>query len=141
MAQEFDINTDVGMKQFTTLANKLLLSVGYFLHEYSTIFFWRDDMNESYENYQCVVNGYYTRWYNEHGQLHREDGPADICTKPRFRYNRWYRNGKLHREDGPAAIGAYFIGWYIHGIELSEDEFNEVTRSKEHINWFLLNNL
>ena len=38
-------------------------------------------------------------WYNEEGQLHREDGPAFI------RPNGdcfWRKKGKLHRENGPA---------------------------------------
>ena len=39
------------------------------------------------------------RWYNDHGKLHREDGPAIVTSDGHY---CWYRNGKLHREDVPA---------------------------------------
>ena len=39
------------------------------------------------------------RWYNEKGQLHREDGPAEIVSNGGC---YWCINGKLHRENGPA---------------------------------------
>ncbi len=38
-------------------------------------------------------------YYNEHDQLHREDGPAiEYANGDKY----WYQNGKYHREDGPA---------------------------------------
>jgi hypothetical protein len=63
-----------------------------------------------------------TKYYNEQGQLHREDGPAIERPKgdkyyfkngiihredgPAIEYadgdKEYYKNGKLHREDGPA---------------------------------------
>ncbi len=58
-------------------------------------------------------------WYNEKGQLHREDGPA-IKNKNRDKW--WYINGKLHREDGPAV--EYSNGnkyWYINNQCHRED--------------------
>lgn len=36
---------------------------------------------------------------NEHGQLHRTDGPARIFPDG---YQAWYLNGKRHRTGGPA---------------------------------------
>jgi hypothetical protein len=57
-----------------------------------------------------------TRWHNEYGQLHREDGPA-------IEYPNgdtwWYQNHLLHREDGPAiewADGRRY--WYINGKQI-----------------------
>jgi len=53
------------------------------------------------------------RWYNETGELHREDGPA---VERADGYKAWYKNMKLHREDGPAQ--EYPNGrklWYIKG--------------------------
>jgi hypothetical protein len=40
------------------------------------------------------------KWFNDKGQLHREDGPAEI----RDGTKAWYINGKLHRIGGPAII-------------------------------------
>ena len=45
---------------------------------------------------------------------------------------RWFLNGLLHREDGPAYVGASGTNiWYLNGKELSEDEFNARTTTKE----------
>ena len=58
-------------------------------------------------------------WYNDNGQLHREDGPAIEYADG---YKTWYLNGKLHREDGPAQ--EYYNGnkfWYLYGILHRED--------------------
>ena len=56
------------------------------------------------------------RWFNEDGNLNREDSPAieyangDKC---------WYINGKRHREDGPAIerVSGH-KSWYINGKEI-----------------------
>ena len=61
------------------------------------------------------------RYYNNAGELHRDEGPAvewDDGTK------LWYQNGQLHRIDGPAID--YASGpkaWYINGVRLTEAEF------------------
>ena len=67
-------------------------------------------------------------WYLN-GKLHREDGPA-------IEYSdggkEWYLNGKRHREDGPAI--EWYYGdkeWWINGKELTEQEFNNRTQTKE----------
>ena len=99
------------------------------------------------------------RWYNEHDQLHRIDGPAVIHSDGT---QYWYINGKLHRTDGPAVIYSdgdqhwYFNGnphrtdgpaiiystgnqyWYIYGNRLTETQFNDIIQDEEHLNWYLL---
>ena len=76
------------------------------------------------------------RWYNEHDQLHRIDGPAIIWSDGGA---DWYINGSRHRTDGPAVIGSdgdqY---WYIHGNQLTEEQFNDIIQDEEHLNWYLL---
>jgi hypothetical protein len=67
-------------------------------------------------------------WYLN-GKLHREDGPAREYASG---YKSWWLNGKLHREDGPAceyADGTKF--WYLNDEELTEEEFNNRTQTKE----------
>ena len=85
------------------------------------------------------------RYYNEQGQLHREDGPA---IEHADGDKHWFLNDKLHREDGPAIEWAnghkeWWINgkrhresgpavewsdgtkvWYLNGKEYSEEEFN-----------------
>ena len=98
-------------------------------------------------------------WYNEQGLLHRTDGPASTwATGDQV----WYFNGEYHRTDGPAVIHSdgyqsYFIHgkrhrtngpaiiypngvkqYYIHDNLLTEEEFNDITQSPEHLNWYLL---
>jgi len=68
------------------------------------------------------------RWYLN-GQLHREDGPSCEWANGD---KSWLLNGQLHREDGPAV--EYSSGdklWYLNGEELTEEEFNNRTQTKE----------
>ena len=51
--------------------------------------------------------------YTEEGRLHREDGPAIICSDGLV---AWYREGRLHREDGPAICCEGYQGWFLNGI-------------------------
>ena len=39
------------------------------------------------------------RHYNDKGEYHREDSPAEECSNGD---KLWWINGQLHREDGPA---------------------------------------
>ncbi len=67
------------------------------------------------------INGYVykkelkdrTKYYNEKGELHREDGPAVECSNGD---KWWYKDGLLHRLDGPAIIysndNKY---WFVEG--------------------------
>jgi hypothetical protein len=93
------------------------------------------------------------RWYNEQGELHREDGPAVKRTDgskywylngklhredaPAVEwengYKEWWKNGNCHREDGPAV--EYTDGaklWYLNGVEYSEQEFHEKMKSTQN---------
>ncbi len=103
------------------------------------------------KTYKVTVDDYGTRrWYNEHDQHHREDGPAVECVKGtkcwylNNKYHRedgpavewangtkfWYLNNKYHREDGPAV--EYTNGtkeWFVNGTPLTEAEFNARTKS------------
>ena len=76
------------------------------------------------------------RWYNEHDQLHRTDGPAVIYTNGG---QYWFINNKFHRTDGPAIIRSDGTKeFWIHNIQLTEDEYYDIIQSEEHLNWFLL---
>ena len=61
-------------------------------------------------------------WY-QNGLRHRTDGPASVSPGG---YKTWYQNGQRHRTDGPAI--EYPTGhkrWFINGVEMSESEFNQ----------------
>ena len=72
----------------------------------------------------------YKAWFLN-GKLHREDGPAiEHFTGTKS----WYLNGKCHRVDGPARV--YSCGdkeWWIDGINYSEAEFLEKTKSVKEL--------
>ena len=58
-------------------------------------------------------------WYNREGNIHREDGPAIICSNGSEEY---FIDGERHREDGPAIIQAdgtefYYINGRKHRID------------------------
>ncbi len=60
-----------------------------------------------------------TEWKDEHGKLHRNDGPAMI--EPNGA-QRWYQHGELHRDGGPAWI--WLDGtqvWCQHGQPHRDD--------------------
>lgn len=67
-----------------------------------------------------IKNSYGTRWYNEFGELHREDGPAVEWDDGR---KEWFQNDERHRIDGPAIYNynnkAYF---YIRSINFKDKE-------------------
>ena len=68
---------------------------------------------------RCVQPDGSVEYYNQAGQLHREDGPAIIYASGS---KHWYINGLLHREDGPAieaASGDRY--WYRNGKLHRED--------------------
>jgi hypothetical protein len=53
------------------------------------------------------------RWFDEDGELHREDGPAIIFSDG---LQAWYKHGKPHRKGGPAVIQANGTKeWYLNG--------------------------
>jgi hypothetical protein len=57
------------------------------------------------------------RFYNENGQLHREDGPAvEYCKSKHGGGNRWFYNGQKHRIGGPAVTHEDgTTEWWEHG--------------------------
>lgn len=71
-----------------------------------------------------------TRWFNEAGRLHREDGPAVECND----IKEWFINGDLHRIDGPAV--EYTDGdklWFYKNEHIpasSQEEFEQLLRLK-----------
>jgi hypothetical protein len=59
------------------------------------------------------------RYFNDEGELHREDGPA-VEHSNGSKY--WYKNGRLDREDGPAVEN--YNGsksWHANGLFHRED--------------------
>jgi hypothetical protein len=80
------------------------------------------------KTYKVTVDDYgIRRWYNEHDQHHREDGPAvEWMNGDKY----WYLNDKLHREGGPAV--EWVNGdkrWFLNGKKLTEAKFNAHTKS------------
>lgn len=39
---------------------------------------------------------------------------------------RWCENGRLHRLDGPAIDREVMKGWYVRGVEYSEEDFDKL---------------
>ena len=85
-------------------------------------------------------------YYNNAGQLHRDDGPAveyadglkywyqngqkHRTDGPAIEYSdgdkSWFQNGQRHRIDGPAVEWANGRKeWYINDVEMTEAEFNQ----------------
>lgn len=96
-----------------------------------------------------VTNAGTRRYYNNAGELHRDDGPAVEYadgSKAWFQNGKrhriggaaaeytdgckaWYQNGQCHRTDGHAI--EWWDGdkaWYINGVEMSEAEFNQAVK-------------
>ena len=64
-----------------------------------------------------------TRWLLG-DQLHRDDGPAIEFMDGTL---MWFQHGLFHRVDGAAIEWAppnLPWGWFIHGVEYSEDDYN-----------------
>ena len=102
------------------------------------------------KTYKVIVDEYGTaRWYNEDGQLHREDGPAIEWANgdkswwlngqlhredgPAIEWadgtKKWWLNGQYHREDGPAIEWADGTkSWWLNDEPLTEEEFNKRTQ-------------
>ncbi len=68
------------------------------------------------------------RWFNEKGELHREDGPAIVWPDGT---KMWFKNGQRHREDGPAVeYPSGNCGWYLNGekVEASGKALKKATK-------------
>lgn len=59
------------------------------------------------------------RWYNQDGNIHREDLPAEICYYETGQKSEecWYKNGKIHRDGLPADI------YYFKNGQKSEEHW------------------
>jgi len=73
-----------------------------------------------------------TQWFNEQGQLHREDGPA---VENPDGSRMWMRNGKEHREDGPAIETPTRKEWRRHG-NLHRDDGPAIEHSDGKTEWY-----
>ena len=61
------------------------------------------------------------RWeYKLHGKIHRVDGPAIISQLGEM----WMINGIFHRLCGPAIISGDYKAYYIDGVRLEFDDWN-----------------
>ena len=63
-------------------------------------------------------------WYDADGKYHRDGGPAVIYPKSIRRPNggtMWYQHGQLHRDDGPAEDEGVYKAWYQHGKQHRDD--------------------
>lgn len=75
-----------------------------------------------------------TEWYNNGGDLHREDGPAVQFVNGD---NEWYLNGLRHREDGPAIeCPDGHQEWYRHG-KLHREDGPALVYSDGHSEWYV----
>ena len=66
-------------------------------------------------------------WFNDKGNLHRDDGPAlEYSDGSKL----WYLNGLSNRDDGPAVVySGGFKAWYLNGISYAEEDYNAKIKS------------
>jgi hypothetical protein len=65
-------------------------------------------------------------WRDEHGQLHRADGPAVIYPNGS---QVWYLHGQRHRIDGHAVIWASGTqSWYVQGQDITAEVLDWMDR-------------
>jgi len=80
-----------------------------------------------------IKSEYRLEYYNQHGKLHREDGPAIIAYNKdgSINYEYYLINHKQHREDGPSYIGytydgsIYYEEHFLYGKYITKEEFND----------------
>jgi hypothetical protein len=66
--------------------------------------------------YDIETDKHGTKYYYQHGELHRDDGPAIERVDG---YKWYYQHGELHRDDGPAIEYADgYKSWYLDGVEV-----------------------
>ena len=79
--------------------------------------------------YKVEVNENGDKFWYLNGQLHREDGPAREYADGS---KSWWLNDQRHRVDGPACEWSDgHKSWYLNGERLTEEEFNNKTKTKE----------
>ena len=88
----------------------------------------------------------YKTWY-VNGQRHRIDGPATVGHNIEIWYvndqmhriggepayvalkrKKWYVNGQLHRIDGPAFVTPTRTEWWVEGVQLTEEDYNNLMK-------------
>ena len=75
------------------------------------------------DNGPAVLTAFETKIWMQNGLKHRTDGPAVVWSEGT---KQWYQNGYRHRTDGPAIEHADGRKeWYINGEYLSETAFNQ----------------
>lgn len=74
--------------------------------------FWYKHGDLHRENGPAQIIGSEQSWYRN-DSLHREDGPArvDLASED----EEWWFNGRLHRDGGPALTYSFSKKWYKHG--------------------------
>jgi hypothetical protein len=70
--------------------------------------------------YRISDNGSQQEW-RVNDMLHREDGPAYICTSSDHVSEVWYKHGECHCEDRPALIWWEGKEWWLNGKRHRED--------------------
>lgn len=86
---------------------------------------------------KCFTDKYGNkRWYNDLGELHREDGPA---IEYRAGTKAWFVRARYHNIKGPSFISVTGrVDWFIDGeeFETKEDWFAALTSDqKENYIW------
>ncbi len=81
---------------------------------------WRDEHGEFHrDDGPAVIEADGTQRWFQHGWLHRDDDPAVIYASG---MRIWYQHGKLHRDDGPAQMQLSGTrSWWQHGERHRED--------------------
>lgn len=71
---------------------------------------------------RCERDGDTVKYFDDNGELHREDGPARIKYVGDYVQEKYYRHGLLHREDGPAVLDKVhgYRAWYLN------DDFHRI---------------
>ncbi len=84
----------------------------------------------------CLIEN--VEWRDEHGELHRDDGPAMIKTDGT---QQWYQHGLLHRDDGPAVIYANGAQEWYQRDEWHRDDGPARIHSDGAQTWYWRNRL
>jgi hypothetical protein len=84
--------------------------------------------------YDIKTDEYGTRRYFQHGELHRDDGPAIEFADGEKHY---YQHGERHRDDGPAIEDADGNKFYYQHGELHRDDGPAITWADGDKSWWL----
>ena len=91
--------------------------------------------NPSYVTFHEDGDRFVQKWHY-YGRLHREDGPAHISERDKFRNaEEYYSYGVLHRVDGPAQINVNqttkknYVLYYIFGEQKNGNDLLKMIRT------------